>query len=158
MDPYQSMMVAVTGFNDREMINACLRYRYIISYEPYNFKGHLDDFPLTMEYGRKVDALRTRYTEYLWEAEFRDTQGAAVQADGKPYAKYAVFGRPGAGKRAVVVANQREDKPLKVAVKLEGSKGKLVAVTPERPEPQSCDGTVTIPPRSAVVILEKEGQ
>jgi hypothetical protein len=158
IDPYQPMMVAVTGFNDREMINACLLYRYIISYEPYNFKGHLDDFPLTMEYGRKVDALRTRYTEYLWEAEFRDTQGAAVQADRKPYAKYAVFGRPGAGRRAVVVANQREDKPLKVAVKLEGSKGKLVAVTPERPEPQSCDGTVTIPPRSAVVILEKEGQ
>lgn len=158
IDPYQPMMVAVTGFDDREMINACLLYRYIISYEPYNFKGHLDDFPLTMEYGRKVDALRTRYKEYLWEAEFRDTLGAAVQSGGKPYAKYSVFGRLGAGKRAVVVANQSADKPLTATVKLEGSKGKLVTVTPERPDPQICDGTVTIPPRSAVVILENEGQ
>jgi hypothetical protein len=158
IDPYQPMMVAVTGFNDREMINACLRYRYAISYEPYNFKGHLDDFPPTMEYGRKVDALRTRYKEYLWEAEFRDTLGATVQADGKPYAKYSVFGRSGAGKRAVVVVNQRADKPLTVTVKFEGSKGKLVTVTPERPDPQPSDGTTTIPPRSAVIILLNEGQ
>ena len=40
-------MTAVTGFNDRNMINQCLMYRYIISYEPYNFKGRLDDYPLT---------------------------------------------------------------------------------------------------------------
>ena len=33
-------MTAVTGFNDRNMVNQCLMYRYIISYEPYNFKGH----------------------------------------------------------------------------------------------------------------------
>ena len=152
------MMVAVTGFNDREMINACLLYRYVISYEPYNFKGHLDDFPLTMDYGGKVDALRTRYKEYLWEAELRDTLGASVQENGKPYAKYSVFGRPGAGKRAVVVANQRADKPLTVTVKLESSKGKLVMVTPEHLAPQACDGTVTIPPRSAAVLLEGESQ
>jgi hypothetical protein len=153
MDPYQSMMVAVTGFNDREMINACLRYRYVISYEPYNFKGHLDDFPLTMEYGRKVDALRKRYQEYLWDAEFQDTLGAAVHADGKLYANYSVFGRPGVSKRAAVVVNPTADKPLTATVKFEGSKGKLVVVTPERPDAQPCDGAVTIPPRSAAVVL-----
>jgi hypothetical protein len=157
MDPYQPMMVAVTGFNDREMINACLLYRYIISYEPYNFKGQLDDFPLTMEYGRKVDSLRTRYREYLWDAEFRDTLGGTVQAEGRPYTKYSVFGRPGAGKRAVVVANHGAHKPLTVTVKLEGSKGRLVTVTPERPAPQVYAGAVTIPPRSVVVVLENEG-
>jgi hypothetical protein len=157
IDPYEPMMVAVTGFNDREMINACLLYRYVISYEPFNFKGHLDDFPLTMEYGRKVDALRTRYKDYLWDAEFRDTLGADVQAEGKPYAKYSVFGRPGTGKRAVVIANQRADQPLTATAKFEGGEGKLVMVTPERPDPQPCDGTVTIPPRSAAVLLQGEG-
>ena len=51
MLPDVPLMTAVTGFNDRNMINQCLMYRYIISYEPYNFKGLLDDYPLTMAYG-----------------------------------------------------------------------------------------------------------
>jgi hypothetical protein len=155
IDPYQPMMVAATGFNDREMINACLRFRYVISYEPYNFKGHLDDFPLTMEYGRKVDALRTRYKEYLWDAEFRDTLGAEVLVEGKPYANYSVFGRPEAAKRAVVIANQDEDKPITATVHLAGRAGKLVSVTPENPEPHSSSGTITVPPRSVAVLLEQ---
>ena len=57
-DPFYPIMIAVTGFDDREMINRALLYRYIISYEPYNFKGNLSDFPLTIDYGRKVDAFR----------------------------------------------------------------------------------------------------
>ena len=39
MLPDALFMTAVTGFDDRNMINQCLLYRYIISYEPYNFKG-----------------------------------------------------------------------------------------------------------------------
>ena len=50
MLPQMPLMTAISGFNDRNMINQCLLYRYIMSYEPYNFKGHLDDFPLTMDY------------------------------------------------------------------------------------------------------------
>lgn len=153
IDPYEPMMVAVNGFDDREMINACLLYRYIMSYEPYHFKGRLDDFPLTREYGRKVDALRTRYQAYLWDAEFRDTLGAEVRVDGKPYTGYTVFGRPGAGKQAVVVVNRRADKPLTATIELAGRKTGLVTVTPERPVPQPYNGAVTIPPRSAVVLL-----
>ena len=57
MLPEAQFMTAVTGFNDRSMVNQCLMYRYIISYEPYNFKGHLDDYPLTMAYGEQMDAL-----------------------------------------------------------------------------------------------------
>jgi hypothetical protein len=154
IDPYASMMVAASGFNDREMINACLLFRYVISYEPYNFKGHLDDFPLTMEYGRKVDALRTRYKKYLWDAEFRDTQGAEVAVGGKPFASYTVFGRPEADKRAVVIANQGEQKAITATVRFTERAGKLVSVTPENPDPQSSSGTVTIPPRSVAVLLE----
>ena len=136
------------------MINACLLYRYIISYEPYNFKGHLDDFPLTMKYGQKVDALRARYKEYLWDAEFRNTLGARVKASGESRVKYSVFGLPNASKRAVVVANQSADKSVTATIRLEGAQGKMVLVTPERPDPVPCDGTVTIPPRSAVVLLQ----
>ena len=68
-------MTAVTGFNDRNMINQCLLYRYIISYEPYNFKGRLDDYPLTMAYGRQMDALRSELRDYFWDGEFRDEVG-----------------------------------------------------------------------------------
>ena len=55
-------------------------YRYIMSYEPYNFKGHLDDFPLTMDYGKRMDALRDELRDYFWDGEFRDKVGAAVNA------------------------------------------------------------------------------
>ena len=46
-------MTAVTGFDDRSMVNQCLMYRYIISYEPYNFKGHLDDYPRRSHMARR---------------------------------------------------------------------------------------------------------
>ena len=53
IDPRSPMMVAVTGFDDREMLNLVLMDRYLISYEPYNFKGRLGDFPLTLAYGKE---------------------------------------------------------------------------------------------------------
>ena len=37
-----------------------LLYRYVIQYEPYYYKGHLSDFPLTLAYGKKIDALRQK--------------------------------------------------------------------------------------------------
>jgi hypothetical protein len=157
IDPEAQMMVAASGFNDREMLNACLRYRYVISFEPYNFKGHLHDFPLTMEYGRKVDALRTRYKHYLWEAEFRDTLGAEVTVDGNDYSEYSVFGRPEARHRAVVITNQDQREDITALVRLAGGAGKLVVATPENPDLRTYSGKVEIPPRSAVVLLEGLG-
>ena len=94
MLPQAQFMTAVTGFNDRNMINQCLLYRYVISYEPYNFKGRLDDYPLTLAYGKQMDALRSELREYFWDGEFRDTVGAAVTCAGKPHHPYAVFRRP----------------------------------------------------------------
>ncbi len=76
IDPWAPLMVAVTGIDDREKLNLILMDRYIISYEPYNFKGHLTDFPLMLAYGQKIDALRRKYQSWLWDAEFRDTLGA----------------------------------------------------------------------------------
>jgi hypothetical protein len=152
-DPYLPMMVAVTGFDDREMINQALRYRYILSYEPFNFKGNLDDFPLTLAYGKKVDALRERYHEFLWDAEFRDNQDATVTAAGKNYADYSVF-RQVNGKRAVAVVNTTKS-PIIAHVVLPHPAGSLVWVSPEDPALHPSTGSIQVPVRSAVVLMER---
>ena len=97
------------------MINRILMYRYIISYEPGFFKGRLRDFPLTLAYGKKVDALRRRYKAWLWDAEYRDTLGATVSSDGA--SRYSVF-RTADGRRAVVVINQDIAQPVRVEVEI----------------------------------------
>ncbi|HEX3628051.1 MAG TPA: DUF6259 domain-containing protein [Verrucomicrobiae bacterium] len=151
IDSQAPLMVAVTGFDDREMLNRCLLDRYIISYEPRYFKGHLNDFPLTLAYGRKIDALRRRYADYIWNADFRDTLGARVNADG-PF-RYSVF-VAASGKRAVIVVNEDSEKSITADVDLPQA-GKLMACSPEQPDGQSTDGTLNIPARSAAVVLEQ---
>jgi len=92
--PHALIMTAVNGFDDRNMVNQCLLYRYIMSYEPYNFKGSLDDFPRTVEYGGKMEALRTELREYFWDGTFRDTLGATVTTvDGNTHHPYTVYTR-----------------------------------------------------------------
>ena len=149
--PDAPMMVAVNGFDDREQLNRILLYRYIISYEPYNFKGHLTDFPLTLAYGQKIDALRRKYKAALWDAEFRDTVGAHVASDGSH--RYTVFVRP-SGKRAVVIVNQEYRKPITVTLELPRHES-LVVATPELPDAQPTSGRLQIPARSAVVVMEQ---
>lgn len=150
LDPQAPLMAAVRGFNARDEINLALAYRYIISYEPYNFKGHVTDFPLTLAYGKQVDALRRRYREYLWDAEFRDTLGATVAADGNH--RHTVFVAK-SGKRAVVAINLEQVKPISARVTLPDARP-LSIVSPERPDAAPAAGMVQIPPRSAAVILE----
>ena len=150
LDPQAPLMAAVTGVDDREKLNLILAYRYIISYEPYNFKGHVTDFPLTLAYGKKIDALRRKYKAWIWDAEFRDTLGATVSADGTH--RYTVFVAPG-GKRAVVVVNLETTQPISVKVDLPNP-GKLAVATPEQPEASPASGTLRIPARSAAVLME----
>jgi hypothetical protein len=154
INPNANIMVAATGFNDRCMLDLCLLYRYIISYEPYMFKGSIKDFPRTLEYGKKVDALRKRYKDYLWEAEYIDTQEALVMTDGKPHFPYSVFRQPETGKRAVAVANHNQSEEIKVMVVLDNPSRNLVSVSPEMPEPQNFYGNICIPQRSVAVIME----
>jgi hypothetical protein len=151
IDSQAPLLVAVTGFDDREMLNLILLNRYIISYEPYNFKGHVTDFPQTLAYGKQIDALRSRYKEYLWDAEFRDTHGARVTGNGA--FRHAVF-VAASGKRAVVVVNPDPTQAMTVKVELPNP-GRLVTVTPERPEPESTSGELHIPARSAAVVIEQ---
>ena len=151
IDSQSPLMVAVTGVDDREMLNLILLNRYIISYEPYNFKGHVTDFPLTVAYGKKIDALRRRYKAWLWDAEFRDTLGATVQAEGN--LRYAVFVNP-AGQRAVVLVNQESTKAVNATVHLPNARA-LVSATPEAPDSKPAPEIVRIPARSAVVLMEQ---
>jgi hypothetical protein len=151
IDSQAPLMVSLTGFDDREKLNLILMGRYIISYEPYHFKGHLTDYPLTLAYGKKIDALRRRYKDSLWDAEFRDTLGANVTANGS--VRYAVFVKP-SGKRTVVVVNMEYSKPITATVALPNA-GRLVVATPEEPNVVETARELKIPARSAAVVMEQ---
>jgi hypothetical protein len=151
LDPDAPLMVAVTGFDDRETLNRNLMYRYVASYEPYNFKGHLSDFPLTMAYGKQIDALRERYRDRVWDAEFRDNQGAFVTRDGLPYPLYSVL-QNRAGKKTLVIVNEDLHQLLKVEAKIQGA-STLRLARPESPEAVAISGLIEIPPRSAVIVM-----
>jgi len=154
IDPWGLIMLQITGFDDRVMINACLKYRYIMSYEPYNFKGRITDFPLTLAYGKKMDLLREKYKEYLWDGEFRDVLGAKVTSDGKPFDSYSVFKHSTDSKHAVVITNN-EKKEIEVVVKIDNYNNKMVYVSPENMNEHSFDNKVKIPPLSVVIVMEK---
>ena len=151
IDSQAPLMTAIIGFDAREGLNLALLYRYIISYEPYQFKGRLTDFPLTLAYGKKIDALRRKYREFLWDAEFRDTMGAEVTSDGSH--RYTVY-RTAAGKRAVVILSWEKTKTITATLNLPNA-GSLAMATPEQPDARAVSGAVQIPPRSAAVVMEQ---
>jgi hypothetical protein len=153
--PEGNMMMAVMGFNDRHAINQALLYRYVISYEPRNFKGHLDEFPLTIEYGKKVDALREKFSDFLWYGEFVNTVGAKVKVKNDSEVFYSVFINHKTDKRAVVVANPSYDQPIFVSVELENRKGGFLLASPEVHETNESNGRIEIPALSSVVLMEK---
>jgi hypothetical protein len=153
MEPKAQLMTAVTGFDDRNMINQCLMYRYIISYEPYNFKGHLDDYPDTMGYGKQMDALRVELRDYFWDGEFRDTVGATITANDKPYQTFSVFINAKNGKSGVVITNYSETEPVTVDLALDsGEVLKLFRLVDDQAW-QDTERGITIPPMSAAVVV-----
>jgi len=152
IDPELPIACAVTANYDKNKVNSCLRCRYSISYEPRNYKGRLSEFPRIMEYGQKVDALRRKYSDFLWDGEYRDVLGATVK--GKDIV-YSVFKRRSDGKKAVVVLNINIKDAVDAAVSIDGSTGSQIMVSPENQEPVAFTGSVKIQPQSAVVIMEK---
>ena len=152
-DPYLPMMIAVTGFDDRPMINEALRFRYIISYEPFNFKGNISDFPLTIAYGQKVDSFRRKYQDYLWNAEFRDDQDATATVSGKPYSSFSTFRRSD-GKHAVVLVNN-DDHSIEAAVSVDHAASRLIWASPDDPEAHPFSGSVQVPVQSVAVVMEE---
>jgi hypothetical protein len=124
-----------------------------MSYESYLFRGRLDDFPLTIAYGKKVDALRRKYKAYLWDGEFRDMLGATVTVGGKPHSQYSVFVNTSTGHRAVVIVIPSNSDEMLFEVSLPDSRV-LKTVTPEMPEPNHFTGQLRIPAESAAALLE----
>jgi hypothetical protein len=154
LKPFAPMSVAVTGDNDRQMINACLLYRFSMSYEPRDFHGELDEIPASMTYGRAVDDLRRKYREWLWEAEFRDTLGAKVTAGGTPLHTYTVFQRQD-GRRAVVFANMSDTDRVVCEVTLDhAGTADLKWVSPEQPDPSPWPGKLELAPGMAAVVIQ----
>lgn len=152
-DPGAEIMIAVPGFDDREMINSALRYRYIMSFEPFNFKGDLNDFPLTLAYGQLMQAFRLKYRAYVWDAEFRDTQDASVLVNNRAHRDFSVFVRRD-GKRSCVVLNQ-SNAEIKTTIRFAGSQTSAYAsASPERSEAKPSDGEVLVAPRSVVLLME----
>lgn len=153
MLPEGLFMTAVTGFEDRSMVNQCLLYHYIISYEPYNFKGRLEDYPLTLAYGKQMDELRRELREYFWDGEFRHEVGASVTSAEKEHHPYAVFRSRKTGQAAVAVANYAERQAITVQVTLADGQPLRRYRLVDDPEWKPVQGGILIPPASAVVIL-----
>jgi hypothetical protein len=136
------------------MVNQCLLYSYVMSYEPYNFKGRLADFPLTLAYGKRMDALRSELRAHLWDGEFRYEQGARVTRGGEAHHPYAVF-LAADGSTCVAIANYDEEREAAVRVELDsGQPTRWRLVDDDRWRTRS-EGIV-IPPRSAAVVVAFE--
>lgn len=151
--PDCNIMSAVIGFEDRGMINQCLLNRYIISYEPYNFKGMLSDYPRTVAYGKKMDKLRTDLREYFWDGEFMDTIGGQVTLeDGTPLTSYAVY-KGTNGKEGMIICNYDEEKPITVIVKLDSGQKLTGYRLVDDDEVTAFDTTFVIPARSAAAVI-----
>ncbi|MCL2838227.1 MAG: DUF6259 domain-containing protein [Oscillospiraceae bacterium] len=147
--PHVPYMTAIVGFNDRNMVNQCLMNKFIISYEPYNFKGRPGDYPLTLEYGKKMDALRTELREYFWDGDFLDTTVGSVTVAGKPHELWTGY-RTADGKFGAVISNYSNE-PLKVKMKFDENLTKYRFVDGDDFVPYTEE--IEIPPQSAVVVI-----
>jgi hypothetical protein len=149
--PHAALITAATGFDDRNIVNQCLLYRYLISYEPFNFKGRLPDFGRTVAYGQRMDALRTELREWFWDGTFRDSLGAqVVSADGQPHHPYAVYLHRDTGEPAVALANYRDEQ---VTVEIHGLDGPLTSRLVDGEGWQPYTGRLDLPARSAAVVI-----
>ncbi len=151
--PDALLMTAVTGFDDRNMVNQCLLYRYIISYEPYNFKGRLTDMPLTVAYGQRMDAMRAELRHWLWDGEFQGTIGARVadRSSGQAHGPFSVFKSATDGSLAAVVANYSADERA-VDVVIDGRPGARYRLVDHDDWLDATEG-VRLPARSAAVVV-----
>jgi hypothetical protein len=130
-------------------------YRYIVSYEPMNFKGRLGNYPMTVEYGKKMQELRLELREYLWDGQFMDTCGAEVRrANGNRHRYYSVFISKKTGKRCIVISNYDAKEALVVTIVFDVGDVSMLYRSVDDTRWQPVSGEMSIPPNSAVVALE----
>jgi hypothetical protein len=151
MRPYENIMTGIIGFEDRNMINQCLLNRYIIEYEPFNFKGIPSDFPETVIYGNKMDKLRTELCEYFWNGEFRGNLGGSVEVlEGKTEPVYSVFIGTN-GKTGMVICNYSEE-PVVFRPKFENGRPEYYRLVDDSKGKKFDAGKLEIPGYSAAVL------
>ena len=152
--PNCDIMTAVAGFNERGMINQCLMNRYIISYEPYCFKGMLSDFPDTVSYGEKMNQLRTDLREYFWDGEFTGQLNGQVKlTDESTWNYYSVF-KGTNGKYGMVICNYDEENPIVVCPSLDNGQKLSHFRLIDDTDTTEFSTTFTIPPKSAAAVIE----
>ena len=125
----------------------------MISYEPYNFKGRLDDFPMTIAYGKQMDALRTELRDFFWDGEFCGTVGVTVTSNGSLHYPYSVFRNRHTGKAGLVIANYDEVQTICAYAVLEDGQALARYRLVDDPRWKPAEQGITIPPCSAVVVL-----
>lgn len=146
------IMTAVTGFDDRNMLNQCLLYNFIVSYEPYNFKGFPSDYPLTVSYGERMNALRAELRSLLWDGAFLATRhGSVANADGQPHAPYSVFQDRTTGAYALVAANYDAAESVVLRVSCDDKAPVRYRLVDGDWQPYT--GSVSLPAQSAAVFL-----
>lgn len=151
--PEGEFMTAVTGFEDRAMINQCLMNRYVISYEPYNFKGKLSDFPLTVAYGKKMDTLRTDLRKYFWDGEFMEKLGGTVKTEnGADHPYYSLFCAHD-GKLGMVLVNYDETEPVTLTPALANGQKLTHYRLVDGDALIPFAGSITLPPDSAAAVI-----
>jgi sugar phosphate isomerase/epimerase len=151
--PHVPIMTAITGFDDRNMINQCLLYRYIASYEPFLFKGRLPDFDRTVEYGRRMDDLRTELREWFWDGTFRDTVGVTVtDQNGDRHHPYAVYTSASGGVPAAAITNY-QNAAVRLTVDFDGGPDDYRYRTIDDATWHDALPFIAVPARSAVVVI-----
>lgn len=148
--PFRPMIARVEVRRARRNMNMALLHRLHIVYDLNFYSNRLSDYPHIAEYGRQIEALRVRYADRLWKAEYAAQHGAEVSGPDLNYAVYVAKD----GKRTVVVANMGTERASQARIGLPGAAAMMVAA-PEHPEWEPCDGRVEIAPQSAVVIFEQ---
>jgi len=150
----------LVGFDNRGMVNQCLAYRFIINYEPFNFKGWVSDTKATGEYALKALALRKKLADYLWTGKYTDSVGATCTCD-NPDAKhmstfkYTVFENSKNGKKAVVVVNDTPDKEFTFNVTIDGGSGKYTVYNADDGKLGTTTGEVTIKPSNLAILVDE---
>jgi hypothetical protein len=146
-------MTAVVGFHDRNMINQCLLNNYIISFEPYNFKGLLSDYPQTVGYGNKMDALRKDLMEFFWDGSFIGKQnGKVVLANGEDHEHFSVFVTE-SGRFGMIICNYDDKMPIRVSPSIAGGYPLTKYRSVDDDMLRDLGGYIDIPPESAVAII-----
>ena len=145
------MVTLINERKAREDMNFCLKNRCNICYNFSLLGRELKNYPLIINYGQEIEALRHKYSDFIWKGEYQDILGAVVNGENISYAVY----KNKDGRKAVIIINNGTDNIAKASVSIDGSDKPLVIASPENLEEKAFTGSASIDPLSSVVVMEK---